>query len=77
MTNWTRDADGNYVDWLRPPYRVGSILRLVLPGEDPGKLTSATRQQRIIEYYKLVRRDFRRSQEQNRERPPSGEKGDR
>ena len=57
---WTRDADGNYVDWTKPPYREGAILRLVLTGENPATIPGPVRQQRIIEYYKLVRREMKK-----------------
>lgn len=33
-TNWTRDADGKPIIWIRPPYYVNGVLNLVLPGED-------------------------------------------
>jgi hypothetical protein len=52
----TRDAAGRVVDWTRPPYRVGGLLRLVLEGEDPQKIPSAVSLQRICEYYRAARR---------------------
>ena len=62
MSDWTRDPrTGQFIDWTKPPYREGSLLHLVLPGEDPHKISSAERQKRILEYYRLIRRDFRRT----------------
>lgn len=57
-STWTKDADGNYVNWLEPPYREGAILRLVLTGEEAHRLPLQTRIQRIQEYYRLVRREM-------------------
>src|SRR5882672_2382604 len=51
--DWTRSADGKYVDWTKPPYYVGGVLRLVLEGEDPELVAGAVAQKRIHEYYRL------------------------
>ncbi len=59
-STWTKDAAGNYVDWTKPPYRQGSIVTFVLEGEDPAKLSSEIRQKRIMEYYRVLRRDMRK-----------------
>ena len=57
-SNWTRDGDGNYVDWLKPPYRLAGsgLIRLHLEGEDPHTLDGAVRMRRIREYYALCKR---------------------
>lgn len=56
MSNWTKDANGNYVDWLDPRLHKPPFLSLVLPGEQYHKLDLVVRQQRIQEYYKLLER---------------------
>ena len=43
------------VDWTRPPYRVGSFVRLVLEGEDPAAISRATVMARTAEYYRQLR----------------------
>lgn len=60
--NWTRDANGDYVDWTRPPYRSpgSGILMLVLEGEIAYQLAHEIRVQRILEYYALLRREARK-----------------
>lgn len=56
VDEWTRDLDGNYVDWTKPPYRgPGGKLSLVCPGEDPKVLEQpGIYDKRIAEYYRLV-----------------------
>lgn len=56
--NWTKDAEGNYVDWTKPPYRNGCLLKLVLEGEDPESIPECVRQKRIAEYYALSKRGY-------------------
>lgn len=58
MSNWTRDKDGNYIDWTMPPYYVNGVLTLILPGErdvDPDVLAK-----RRVEYMKLQRRRLKK-----------------
>lgn len=64
--NWTKDEHGEYVDWTKPPYRNEKTGRsfLVLEGEDPAKIPTAVRRQRIDEYYKLCRRNAKRKNNQ-------------
>lgn len=56
--NWTTDAAGNPVDWTQPPYmQPGSgLLQLLLEGEDPATVPSATFRKRAIEYLAIVRK---------------------
>lgn len=57
MTDWTRDENGGFVDWTKPPFYVNGILTLLLPGEahaDPDTLSK-----RRHEYMKLQRRRLR------------------
>lgn len=60
MSDWTRDEHGNYVDWTKEPYRVGSQLYLVLDGEVPDRIPAEIRIKRIGEYYKLMRREMKK-----------------
>lgn len=58
MTDWTRDADGNFVDWTKPPHYERGILNLVLPGE---RLVSPeVLSRRRWEYVQLTRRRMSR-----------------
>ena len=56
MSNWTIDANGEYVNWLDTKFHKAPFLSLALPGEQYHKLEPAVRQQRIAEYYKLLER---------------------
>lgn len=56
-TNWTRDAGGEFVRWNEPPYYVGGILNLLLPGED--RPSDDELRKRRSEYLKLQRRAMR------------------
>ncbi len=58
LNPWTRDQDGNYVDWTKPPYRgPGGRLSLLVAGESPRVLEDpAEHHKRIAEYYRLVKR---------------------
>ena len=51
---WT-DFRGSPVYWLAPEFwnPMTGVLRLVLVGEDPNALSTATRQKRIVEFLKL------------------------
>ena len=55
-SDWTRDSDGNFVDWTKPPHYVGGVLNLNLPGEEPGKMPRAEHSKRLDEYMKLAKR---------------------
>ena len=68
--NWTRDAEGNYVDWTKPPYRApnSGILTLLMRGESRHDMTPALHSKRLTEYCTLVRRDFQKRREQNQKR---------
>ncbi len=52
----TLDADGREVDWTAPPYYVRGVLTLLLPGEDPRKVTDAVEWQRAAEYLRQRKR---------------------
>jgi hypothetical protein len=67
--NWTKDKDGNYVNWLKPPYRTdyGQSI-LVLEGEDPQQIPNETRKKRILEYTKLCRREQLAALKRNNQR---------
>lgn len=54
--NWTKDADGNPVNWLEPQFSNPPYLRLQLPGEKYHQLDLVVRQRRIREYYALLGR---------------------
>lgn len=60
-SDWTRDADGNFVDWTKPPYYVGGVLNLRLPGEDAGKMPRGTWSKRNQEYMKLRKRSMKKA----------------
>lgn len=62
-TDWTRDADGAFIDWTKPPYYVGGVLNLLLPGEDAGKMPRETWQKRNAEYMKLTKRRMKKGPE--------------
>lgn len=62
MTTWTVDAAGAFVDWTKPPYRSGGTYRLVLEGEDPSKLSTATISKRTRELSALISRGARRGE---------------
>ncbi len=57
--NWTRDAQGNYVDWTNAPYRQGGNVSLLLEGEDPATLSIETITKRLQEYCSLARRTLK------------------
>ena len=59
-SDWTRDQDGNFVDWTKPPHYVGGVLDLVLPGEDRGRMPRDTFLKRNQEYMKLRRRSMKK-----------------
>ena len=54
MSGWTRDANGEYIDWTKPPYKVGGVIDFRLPGEDYVSHDNHTK--RIGEYMKLIKR---------------------
>jgi len=60
MSDWTRDADGDYVDWTKPPYYVGGVINFRLPGESVGNMPRATWLKRHDEFTKLRRRQMRK-----------------
>ena len=58
MTDWTKDQLGEFVRWNEPPYYVGGLLTLILPGEDLISHTELSK--RRGEYLKLCWREIRR-----------------
>ena len=52
--DWTRDANGDFVDWTAPPYQDGGVVSLVLEGEDPARIHPAVWDRRIREFYLLT-----------------------
>ena len=58
MTDWTKDADGEYIRWNRPPHYVNGVLNLLLPGEE--RVSMGEISKRRGEYMKLARRDLGR-----------------
>lgn len=58
--NWTKDKDGNPVDWTKPPYtdpsRKHAPLQLVLEGEDPLLVPAHTYLKRAREYMAIIRK---------------------
>jgi len=66
--DWTRDAEGNFVDWTKPPHRhPGSgILVLLLKSEAPCDMTPDIHSKRLTEYCTLVKRDFQRRRVQKK-----------
>lgn len=62
--NWTRDHNGQYVDWSQPPYRQPTgVVLLQLEGEDPNQLSSNERIKRAAEYTALMRRRKKKNPE--------------
>lgn len=61
--DWTRDANGKHVNWLKPPQRLGAIINFLLPGEHQDILDHATHSRRIHEYTLLNRREMRRGRQ--------------
>jgi hypothetical protein len=59
-SDWTRDQDGNFVDWTKAPYYVGGVLNLRLPGEDAGKMARGTWSKRNREYLLLRKRSMKK-----------------
>lgn len=57
-SDWTRDGDGNFIDWTKPPYKVGGVINFLLPGEDAGKMPRGTWLKRQGEYMRLVKREM-------------------
>lgn len=57
---WTKDAQGNFVNWLNPPHYVGGVLDLVLPGEERGRMPRAVFRKRSEEYMKLRKREMKK-----------------
>lgn len=55
--SWTKDKNGEYVNWLDPKYTQGPLVNLALDGEDYGLLPHQVRQQRIREYMRLRERE--------------------
>ncbi len=55
-TNWTRNADGEFVRWNEPPHYVDGLLTLTLPGEDI--VSHAELSKRRGEYVKLCWHDI-------------------
>jgi len=51
--NWTRDTEGNYIDWTQPPFYVRGVLHFMLPGET--SIDFETLGKRTQEYMKLTR----------------------
>lgn len=60
VSDWTRDADGNYVDWTKPPHYVGGVLDLVLPGEERDRMPRAEFTKRREEYLRLRKRQMKK-----------------
>ena len=60
--NWTRDAAGEFVNWLEPPYSTpgSGIICLLLEGEEAWRLSHEERMKRIVEYYALIRRQWQK-----------------
>jgi len=56
--DWTTDADGNYVDWTKPPYCVNGVINLKMAHER--ELSMAEISKRNQEYMKLLRRSMSR-----------------
>lgn len=54
FNDWTKDQDGNYIDWTKPPYYVNGVLNLTLPHE--WGLSAEEVSKRIGEYMKLTKR---------------------
>jgi len=59
--DWTRDADGNYVDWRKPPYYVNGVLNVMMEHEE--FISSPDISKRITEYMQLTRRAMSRRKE--------------
>ena len=57
-TNWTMDADGEFVRWNKPPHYVDGFLNLTLPGEDI--VSHAELRKRRGEYMRLCWREIRK-----------------
>jgi hypothetical protein len=58
-SDWTRDADGNFVDWTKAPHYVNGKLDLLLPGEDRNKMPRDVFSKRTDEYTKLAKRKLK------------------
>ena len=52
--NWTRDANGNPVDWTSSEFGSGCQRSFCLPGEHYHELSAAERQKRLAEYYAIL-----------------------
>jgi len=57
--NWTRDADGNPVNWTLEPYLVCGALHLVLAGEDARAIPRETFKKRLREYTAIREKERR------------------
>lgn len=62
-SNWTRDNDGNFVNWLEPKYNPRGRLTLTLEGEVLEELPDEIFTQRMREYSLLLKREKKRSME--------------
>lgn len=56
MSDWTRDSDGNFVNWLKEPHTVRGVFCYVLPGERQQDLSVEEIDKRRNEWWKLTRR---------------------
>lgn len=54
VTNWTRDENGEFVDWTKPPYCKNGLLDLRLKNEE--YISQDTHSKRVGEYMKLMKR---------------------
>ncbi len=66
-SNWTTDADGNYVDWTQPPHYVDGVVNLLLPGESGIEIDELAK--RRLEFIKLRLREIRRNKKPGPEDP--------
>lgn len=68
---WTVDADGNFVDWLKPPYwnEEKGIVTLLLEGEDfHDQEVQQKLAQRTVEFSRLRLRQLRQNRAEHPER---------
>ena len=65
LPDWTRDADGELVDWTQAPYYVNGILDVHLPGEDKF-LRPDVISKRVEEYTLITRKKMYDAQKKRR-----------
>lgn len=63
--NWTRDQDGEIVNWTEPPYYVNGVLDLHLAHED-GFLREDVLRKRLYEYMAIWRNRFAKAKQDRR-----------